>query len=64
MHTLLRNAAAAGYRLEDEPLTDELLLDEAVVEEDAESRSPSSNDQPPESPPDDGWLPTLLEDDK
>jgi cell division initiation protein len=53
MQTLLRNAAAAGYQLEDEPVTDELLLDEAVPDEDAE-----------DSPVDDGWLPTLLEDDK
>ncbi|HSJ29814.1 MAG TPA: DivIVA domain-containing protein [Longimicrobiales bacterium] len=56
MRTLLRNAAAAGYHLEDEPVTDELLLDEAVVDE--------SGDDEPDAPADDGWLPTLLEDDK
>lgn len=56
MRTLLRNAAAAGYHLEDEPVTDELLLDEAVVDE--------SGDDEPDTPADDGWLPTLLEDDK
>ena len=49
---LLRNAAAAGYRLTpDEPDAEELLLDEAVADESS-------------SPDDDGWLPTLLEDDK
>ncbi|MBR9988323.1 MAG: DivIVA domain-containing protein [Gemmatimonadetes bacterium] len=51
---LLRNAAAAGYDLDDATLTDELLLDEAVADSEAE----------PEAPVDDGWLPTLLEDDK
>ncbi|HSK17526.1 MAG TPA: DivIVA domain-containing protein [Longimicrobiales bacterium] len=56
MRTLLRNAAAAGYHLEDEPVTDELLLDEAVVDD--------SDDAEPDEPADDGWLPTLLEDDK
>ena len=54
MQRLLRNAAAAGYHLDDDPVTDELLLDEAVSEDEAE----------PETPADDGWLPTLLEDDK
>lgn len=53
MQRLLRNAAAAGYRL-DEPAADELLLEEAVPEDDEE----------PDEPADDGWLPTLLEDDK
>jgi cell division initiation protein len=48
---LLRNAAAAGYRLDDDDLTGELLLDEAVPED-------------TDAPEDDGWLPTLLEDDK
>jgi DivIVA domain-containing protein len=57
--TLLRNAAAAGYNLDedalaDEPLADELLLDEAVSDDDGESAPPA----------DGGWLPTLLEDDK
>lgn len=54
---LLRNAAAAGYILadDDEPPA-ELLLDEAVVDED-ETVTPAN-------PEDDGWLPTLLEDDK
>jgi hypothetical protein len=54
MQRLLRNAAAAGYNLDDEPATEELLLDEAVPETDVEPKAPS----------DDGWLPTLLEDDK
>lgn len=54
MQTLLRNAAAAGYHLDDEDVTDELLLDEPVSDEDPE----------PDTPVDDGWLPTLLEDDK
>jgi DivIVA domain-containing protein len=58
--TLLRNAAAAGYNLDDdpladEPLADELLLDEAVTDDDGESAPPAA---------DSGWLPTLLEDDK
>jgi DivIVA domain-containing protein len=58
--TLLRNAAAAGYNLDDdpladEPLADELLLDEAVTDDDGESAPPAE---------DGGWLPTLLEDDK
>jgi hypothetical protein len=57
--TLLRNAAAAGYNLDDdpladEPLADELLLDEAVTD-DGEPTPPAE---------DGGWLPTLLEDDK
>ncbi|HEX6308797.1 MAG TPA: DivIVA domain-containing protein [Longimicrobiales bacterium] len=52
---LLRNAAAAGYRLTPEdPDAEELLLDEAVPEE----------PETPDEPEDDGWLPTLLEDDK
>ncbi|HEX6134540.1 MAG TPA: DivIVA domain-containing protein [Longimicrobiales bacterium] len=52
---LLRNAAAAGYRLTpEEPDAEELLLDEAVAEEPAK----------PDEPEDDGWLPTLLEDEK
>jgi cell division initiation protein len=54
MQNLLRNAAAAGYRLENDEPGDELLLDEAVTDDDDE----------PEPPKDDGWLPTLLEDDK
>ena len=58
--TLLRNAAAAGYNLDDdpladEPLADELLLDEAVTDDDGESAPPAAEG---------GWLPTLLEDDK
>lgn len=53
MQTLLRNAAAAGYHLDDDP-TDELLLDEAVNDDNREADTPA----------DDGWLPTLLEDDK
>jgi DivIVA domain-containing protein len=49
---LLRNAAAAGYKLDDDAVSDELLLDETVTDDDA-------------APADDGgWLPTLLEDDK
>ena len=44
---LLRNAAAAGYRLPDD---DELLLEEAVEED-------------PEKGKGSGWLPNLLEDD-
>lgn len=54
MQTLLRNAAAAGYHLDDDVAADELLLDEPVSDDDAE----------PDTPVDDGWLPTLLEDDK
>lgn len=54
MQTLLRNAAAAGYHLDDEDVTDELLLDEAVSDDKGEADRPA----------DDGWLPTLLEDDK
>src|SRR5690606_10961690 len=50
---LLRNAAAAGYRLTPDEQVDELLLDEAITEE------PSGDE-----PDDDGWLPTLLDDDK
>lgn len=53
MQQLLRNAAAAGYHLDDDPVPDELLLEEAVPEDDEDSE-----------PPADGWLPTLLEDDK
>ena len=53
MQRLLRNAAAAGYRLDD-PAADELLLEETVAEDDEERDGPA----------DDGWLPTLLEDDK
>lgn len=54
MQTLLRNAAAAGYHLDDDDPTDELLLDEAVNDDNREADTPA----------DDGWLPTLLEDDK
>ncbi|MGH7446453.1 MAG: hypothetical protein ACRELT_02765, partial [Longimicrobiales bacterium] len=54
MQTLLRNAAAAGYDLDADALADELLLDEAIGDDDAE----------PDTPPNGGWLPTLLEDDK
>jgi hypothetical protein len=45
---LLRNAAAAGFDLGDE-IEDELLLEDAVQEGDED---------------DDGWLPSLLEDEK
>src|SRR5690606_35936707 len=54
---LLRNAAAAGYILaDDDESAQELLLDDAVVDDD--------DTAPPENPEDDGWLPTLLDDDK
>jgi DivIVA domain-containing protein len=47
---ILRNAAAAGYDVPELEEGDELLLDDAVIDEaDGE---------------DDGWLPTLLEDDR
>jgi cell division initiation protein len=48
---LLRNAAAAGFRLGDE-LEDELLLEDAV------SEGADDTDD------DDGWLPSLLDDEK
>jgi hypothetical protein len=51
---LLRNAAAAGYTLTDLDLTEEMVLDEEAVEED---RAPDDGDG-------DGWLPTLLEDER
>src|SRR5690606_17972808 len=53
MQRLLRNAAAAGYRLDD-PAADEWRLEATVAEADEEADGPA----------DDGWLPTLLEDDK
>jgi cell division initiation protein len=48
---ILRNAAAAGYRLEDTDAGDELLLEDALPEDGSDED-------------DDGWLPTLLEDEK
>jgi cell division initiation protein len=49
---LLRNAEAAGFRLGDD-LEDELLLEDAVMEDAAEDDAD-----------DDGWLPSLLDDEK
>jgi cell division initiation protein len=54
---ILRNAAAAGYRLPELDDLEELLLDEAVAESGEPGRE-SSGDDP------DGWLPTLLDDDR
>jgi hypothetical protein len=50
---LLRNAAAAGFHLGDD-LEDELLLEDAISE--------GADD--PDEDEDDGWLPSLLDDDK
>jgi cell division initiation protein len=52
---LLRNAAAAGYTLHDIELTEELLLDDVLNDDEA---APDPDDDR------DGWLPTLLEDGK
>jgi cell division initiation protein len=53
---LLRNAAAAGYTLTDPDLADELLLDDVLIDD------PGSAGEGDDV--DDGWLPTLLEDEK
>lgn len=55
---LLRNAAAAGYRLPDE---DELLLEDAIDNDDGEGDVDADDD---EDDDDQTWLPTLLEDPK
>jgi cell division initiation protein len=50
---LLRNAEAAGFRLGDD-LEDELLLEDAVMDDSAAG----------DADDDDGWLPSLLDDEK
>jgi cell division initiation protein len=54
---ILRNAAAAGYRLPELDDFEELLLDEAVPESGERDEESSGDDS-------DGWLPTLLDDDR
>jgi cell division initiation protein len=54
---ILRNAAAAGYRLPELEDFGELLLDEAVPEGGDPDGGSSGDDA-------DGWLPTLLDDDR
>jgi cell division initiation protein len=54
---ILRNAAAAGYRLPELDDFEELLLDDAVLESGDPDGGSSGDDA-------DGWLPTLLDDDR
>lgn len=58
---LLRNAAAAGYRLTD---THELLLDTPVRDDDAEDDTADGRHDDDEDGDGDSWLPTLLDDQK